>query len=275
MSESSSIHTELSHDTGTTDTGQLKSSGIPLAVVPAYKHLKQATTENVPQLPSHRFQYSLWHDLRVVNLKGTDLKAPRIREGPDGKDEAFYDLKDENNQYIHHNIHGRSRVLHKNKMENWENAKSASFCYQELNENYQKKNFYNILGKLKNVEQLYLVDNGIQYLNGYKFPRCEVLNVNKNHISSFTDLPTIPKIKLLTMEDNDVDSFRGLDKLKTVEDLYLRGNPITFVINYRQRLFQLLPQLKRLDGIPCLQSDLEFDPEFETDNVKDSGCIIM
>ena len=33
------------------------------------------------QLPSHRFQYSLWHDLRVVTLKGTDLKAPRVREG--------------------------------------------------------------------------------------------------------------------------------------------------------------------------------------------------
>lgn len=33
------------------------------------------------QLPSHRFQYSVWHDLKVVSIKGTDLKAPRIRDG--------------------------------------------------------------------------------------------------------------------------------------------------------------------------------------------------
>jgi len=37
------------------------------------------------------------------------------------------------------------------------------------------------------------------------------------------------------MEDNDVYSFKGLSNLKYVEDLYLRGNPITFLINYRQR----------------------------------------
>ena len=48
---------------------------------------------------------------------------------------------------------------------------SASFCYQDLMDRYQKKNFYNILGRLPNVEQLYLVDNGLQYLDSYSFPR--------------------------------------------------------------------------------------------------------
>ena len=33
------------------------------------------------QLPSHRFQYSVWHDLREACLTGTQLKAPRVREG--------------------------------------------------------------------------------------------------------------------------------------------------------------------------------------------------
>lgn len=273
----SSLHTDLSHDTGTTDTAHLASTSIPLAIVPAYKHLKQSkdNSGNIPQLPSHRFQYSVWHDLRVVSLKGTDLKAPRVRDGPSEKEEAFYDLKDEDNQYIHHNRHGRSRITHKTIMENWENAKSASFCYQDLSDSYQKKNFYNIIGRLQNVEQLYLVDNGLQYLNSYSFPRCEVLNINNNYISSFKHLPSIPRVKLLMMEDNDVYSFEGLSKLKYVEDLYLRGNPITFLINYRQRVFQTLPQLKRLDGIPRLESDLQFDQEYVQDNGDYNGCVIL
>ncbi|VDI48791.1 queuine tRNA-ribosyltransferase [Mytilus galloprovincialis] len=124
MSESS-LHTDVSHETGTTDTGQLASTSIPLAIVPAYKHLKQAKDSqgSVPQLPSHRFQYSVWHDLKVVSIKGTDLKAPRIRDGPDEKEAAFYSLKDEDNQYIHHNLHGRRRITHQTTMENWEQAK--------------------------------------------------------------------------------------------------------------------------------------------------------
>ncbi|VDI34802.1 Hypothetical predicted protein [Mytilus galloprovincialis] len=172
MSESS-LHTDVSHETGTTDTGQLASTSIPLAIVPAYKHLKQAKDSqgSVPQLPSHRFQYSVWHDLKVVSIKGTDLKAPRIRDGPDEKEAAFYSLKDEDNQYIHHNLHGRRRITHQTTMENWEQAKSASFCYQDLSDAYQRKHFQNILGRLRNVEQLYLVDNGMQYLHSYSFPK--------------------------------------------------------------------------------------------------------
>ncbi|XP_076086593.1 uncharacterized protein LOC143057221 [Mytilus galloprovincialis] len=278
MSESS-LHTDVSHETGTTDTGQLASTSIPLATVPAYKHLKQSKDSqgSVPQLPSHRFQYSVWHDLKVVSIKGTDLKAPRIRDGPDEKEAAFYSLKDEDNQYIHHNLHGRRRITHQTTMENWEQAKSASFCYQDLSDAYQRKHFQNILGRLRNVEQLYLVDNGMQYLHSYSFPKCEVLNINNNYIASFKYLPSIPRVKLLTMEDNDVDNFKGLGNLKSLEDLYLRGNPITFLINYRQRVFQILPQLKRLDGIPRLQSDLEFDPEYGDmdESMNDSSCVIL
>ena len=33
------------------------------------------------QLPSHRFRYSVWHDLSHTDVKGPQLKAPRIRYG--------------------------------------------------------------------------------------------------------------------------------------------------------------------------------------------------
>lgn len=33
------------------------------------------------QLPSHRFRFSVWHDLHDPAVSGSDLKAPRIRDG--------------------------------------------------------------------------------------------------------------------------------------------------------------------------------------------------
>jgi hypothetical protein len=41
------------------------------------------------------------------------------------------------------------------------------------------------------------------------------------------------------------------------------------------RVFQALPQLKRLDGIPRLESDLQFDQEYVQDNGDYNGCVIL
>lgn len=228
------------------------------------------------ELPSHRFQYSVWHDLRNACLTGTQLKAPRVREGPPEKDKAFYKMKDEENKIIHHSIKGSAKINYQHKIEDWENAKSASFCYQELSNKYQRSTFYNILGRLRVVEQLHLTHNELQDLSSFSFPRCEVLNLNNNFLYSFKNLPSIPKIHYLALEDNDIDSFDGLSKLRssTIEELCLNGNPVTFQINYRPKVFQILTQLKVLDGIPKLQSDLEFQSE-EGLNPESSQCAVM
>ncbi|XP_022343535.2 uncharacterized protein LOC111136738 [Crassostrea virginica] len=282
MADRDSLQTESTHSQDTDQTGDTHQSqgpsAVPLTIVSAYKHLRESGDigNNQTELPSHRFQYSVWHDLREACLTGTQLKAPRVREGPPEKDKAFYKLKDEENKVIHHSLKGSSRNNYRQKMEDWESAKSASFCYQELDNNYQRSNFRSILGRLRSVEQLYLTDNGLQDLSSFSFPRCEVLNLNNNFLSSFKHLPSIPKIRILTMEDNDVDSFNGLAKLRssTIEELYLNGNPVTFQINYRPKVFQILTQLKVLDGVPKLQSDLEFQSEEEL-NPESSKCVVM
>lgn len=171
---------------------------------------------------------------------------------------------------------GSAKTKYQHKMEDWENAKSASFCYQELSNKYQRSTFYNILGRLRAVEHLHLTHNELQDLSSYSFPRCEVLNLNNNFLYSFKNLPSIPKIRYLALEDNDIDSFNGLSKLRssTIEELCLNGNPVTFQINYRPKVFQILTQLKVLDGIPKLQSDLEFQSE-EGLNPESSQCVVM
>ncbi|OWF37178.1 uncharacterized protein LOC110440536 [Mizuhopecten yessoensis] len=279
MSDSVSINAESAVSGETGSNVALSSAGVPLAIVPAYKHLQQqrkfqGPISELPELPSHRFQYSVWHDLRSGSLKGTELKAPRVREGPAEKGRAFYLLKDEDNQNIHHSLHGKQRVQHRTTLEDWNAATSASLCYQELHHQYQKDNFYRILGNLKNVEQLYLVDNSITTLASYSFPKCTVLNLNKNFISSFKKLPSIPKITCLTMEDNDVNSFRGLSSLSTLEQLYLRGNPISFVVNYRPKVFKMLPHLQVLDGVSKLEDDDVFVDEEDIPDQEPSRCVI-
>ncbi|XP_061166523.1 uncharacterized protein LOC133175431 [Saccostrea echinata] len=282
MADRESLKAESTQSQETDQTGDTYqshgASAVPLTVVSAYKHLRESGegTHNVPQLPSHRFQYSVWHDLREACLTGTMLKAPRVREGPPEKDKAFYKMRDEEDKVIHHSRTGASRDSYRHTMENWENAKSVSLCYQELQDSYQRSSFNAILGRLQNVEHLYLTDNTIQSLKWKSFPKCEVLNLNNNFIYSFSELPSIPRIRSLMLEDNDIQSFSGLSKLRSspIEELYLNGNPVTFTINYRPKVFQILTQLKVLDGIPKLQSDLEFQSE-ERLPTKSSQCTIL
>ena len=72
--------------------------------------------KDLPYIFSRIFFFLLYLDYRSNN-------DYYLITGPAEKEEAFYDLKDEDNQYIHHNRHGRSRITHKTTMENWENAK--------------------------------------------------------------------------------------------------------------------------------------------------------
>lgn len=282
MADRDSLQTESTHSHDTNQTRDTYhshgASAVPLTIVSAYKHLRESGegVNSHTELPSHRFQYSVWHDLRNACLTGTQLKAPRVREGPPEKDKAFYKMKDEENKIIHHSMKGSAKTNYQQKIENWENAKLASFCYQELSNKYQRSTFYNILGRLRVVEHLHLTHNELQDLSSYSFPRCEVLNLNNNFLYSFKNLPSIPKIRYLALEDNDIDSFNGLSKLRssTIEELSLNGNPVTFQINYRPKVFQILTQLKVLDGIPKLQSDLEFQSE-EGLNPESSQCVVM
>ena len=71
---SSSLHTDLSHDTGTTDTAHLASASIPLAIVPAYKHLKQSkdNSGNIPQVTIKQF-----HSPEFTKHCGTTNKSDK------------------------------------------------------------------------------------------------------------------------------------------------------------------------------------------------------
>ncbi|XP_050414255.1 protein tilB homolog [Patella vulgata] len=242
------------------------SSEQSIAITNSWNSLTFSESENqisrqIPELSSAKFQFSLWHDLKNSEIKGNQLKAPRIRIGPNEKDKPLYfgDDCDTDIESDHHELTGKEKTKHRDALESWEKAELASFGYQELQNGYQKKNLYRILAKLKSVKHLNLAHNQITNINSYSFPHCEYLNLNNNFIASFKCLPKVSKICYITLKDNDIMELDGLKALRStsIEELYLNGNPVTFTAGYRQRVFSVLPNLKVLDGIYQLTTDTE------------------
>ncbi|KAF6029409.1 TRMT12 [Bugula neritina] len=101
-------------------------TGVPIEQVSSLEHdgrlSKKHKLNLLPQLPSHKFEYTVWHELRSTQVKGDQLHAPRVREGPESKERTFYELADDDGELIHHDRKGKERSTYRDKQENWESA---------------------------------------------------------------------------------------------------------------------------------------------------------
>uniref|UniRef100_A0A8D2MDI3 Uncharacterized protein n=1 Tax=Zonotrichia albicollis TaxID=44394 RepID=A0A8D2MDI3_ZONAL len=145
----------------------------------------------------------------------------------------------------------------KRMQENWENCAELNLSFQDLGDLYQVENLKRILHRLIRVEKLWLVDNSLTDLSAIRLPRCRELNVNKNHFTSFKQLPKVPQIQHLSLAENNITSLSGISDFRhtPLESLILKRNPCEFQERYRQLVFSNLPNLKILDGIPKLPED--------------------
>ena len=87
-----------------------------------------------------------------------------------------------------------------------------------------------IISKIKQLEYLSLSSNKISFL--YPLSKCEnlrYLNIRDNIISSFEELYFLKNLKKLTI-------------------LLLDGNPISYDINYVDKVLKILPNLNKLDN---------------------------
>ncbi|XP_070560552.1 acidic leucine-rich nuclear phosphoprotein 32-related protein-like [Ptychodera flava] len=149
-----------------------------------------------------------------------------------------------------------------------------NLSYQDLGHRYQKENLIRILKRLIRVERLDMADNSLTDIQAVTFPRCTHLTLCMNYINSFQKLPKCPQLKELNLACNHIETLDGLNVLRKtyLESLDLRRNPVVVTDNYRYRVFQTLPNLKELDGIPKLQSD-DYEEEYDDENDQ-SKCII-
>ncbi|XP_036705672.1 uncharacterized protein LOC132365285 [Balaenoptera ricei] len=184
-------------------------------------------------LPSDSFKYLTWHKVEQNDIQGSQLRCPRVREGPSAE-ELFFRQEC--------TLPPRKRVLEKNKwetwlQENWEDCTNLNLSFQDLGDPYQVANFNRILRRLIRVETLWLVDNSLVDLSAARLPSCRVLNMNKNHLTSFKQLPKIPQIQHLSLAENHIETLAGLSSLRCtpLESLTLKRNPCEFHQNYRKR----------------------------------------
>ncbi|XP_077998059.1 uncharacterized protein LOC144451150 [Glandiceps talaboti] len=226
-------------------------------------------------LPSNKFRHSVWHDLRANDIKGNELNCPRVRKCPEKKEKVLYTVRDEEGSKIHHSRKGRDKIDYMNNFESWENCTELNLSYQDLGHRFQKENLVRILKKLIRVERLNLADNSLINIHAVSFPRLTHLTLCMNYIDHFKKLPKFPELLELNLADNHIDTLDGLSVLNKrvpLESLDLRRNPVVFTTNYRYRVFQTLPYLHELDGIPKLASD---DHEEQYDDNEASRCVIL
>ncbi|KAM9542864.1 uncharacterized protein ACIB01_010942 isoform 1-T1 [Guaruba guarouba] len=204
-------------------------------------------------LPSDCFKYVSWCDIEEHDVQGNLLHCPRVREGP-SEEELFF-------RGEHTLKRGKKATdtekWQKKLQENWEDCAELNLSFQDLGDLYQVGNFKRILQRLIRVEKLWLVDNSLTDLSAIRLPRCRELNVNKNHFTSFKQLPRVPQIQHLSLAENNIMTLSGISDFRhtPLESLVLKRNPCEFQERYRQLVFSSLPNLKMLDGIPKLPED--------------------
>ncbi|XP_071422715.1 protein tilB homolog isoform X2 [Pithys albifrons albifrons] len=198
--------------------------------------IRQSWDSGLPSpFPSDSFKHLGWTDIEEHDVRGNQLRCPRVREGP-SEEELFFRREE--------------LTLKQRKQE-------LNLSFQDLGDPYQLENFQRILRRLIRVEKLWLVDNSLTDLSAIRLPRCRELNVNKNHFTSFKQLPKIPQIQHLSLAENNIRTLSGISDFRhtPLESLTLKRNPCEFQARYRQLVFSSLPNLKMLDGIPKLPED--------------------
>jgi len=120
------------------------------------------------------------------------------------------------------------------------------------------------------LESLSLINVGLTSLKGFpKLSSLKKLELSDNRISGGLNLlDASPKLTTLNLSGNkikDLDTLQPLKEFKNLKSLDLFNNEVTNMDNYREKVFNLIPSLRLLDGYDV--QDREVDSEGEDDEV--------
>ncbi|KAF4517936.1 hypothetical protein B566_EDAN005303 [Ephemera danica] len=121
------------------------------------------------------------------------------------------------------------------------------------------------------LEKLSLINVGLTSLKGFpKLPNLKKLELSDNRISGglnyLHDSPNLTHLNLSGNKIKDLEALEPLKKFEHLKNLDLFNNPATSVENYKEKLFNLLPSLKYLDGFDLEDQEAE-DSEGEDEEV--------
>ena len=105
--------------------------------------------------------------------------------------------------------------------------------------------------KIETIKTLNLWGNKLEDISLLKeLPLLEILSLSSNHIHDLSVFQNLKNIKELYLRENLINDFKQIEYLKyckKLEILSLTDNPITKQQNYRQKILEILPHLKKLD----------------------------
>jgi len=142
---------------------------------------------------------------------------------------------------------------------------------KELNlDNARSINIVGLTDEYCNLESLSLINVGLTNLKGFpNLPKLCKLELSDNRLTnSLSELVGCPNLKTLNLCGNKISDFEALEPLKDfkfLENLDLFSCDITQTENYREKVFNLIPSLKYLDGFDC------DDKEKDASEVEDEG----
>ena len=87
----------------------------------------------------------------------------------------------------------------------------------------------------------------------------ESISLSANQIKDISVFKKLKNIRELYLKDNQINDFAQFENLKNckkIEKLAIKGNPITTMPNYIQKIVEILPQIKKLDDIELKQFKL-------------------
>lgn len=148
---------------------------------------------------------------------------------------------------------------------------------KDLNlDNCRSANIVGLDDTFVNLEILSMINIGLTSLKGFpKLPNLKRLELSDNRISSGLEyLKESPKLEYLNLCGNrlkDLETLEPLKELKNLQILDLFNCEVTEKEDYRPFVFQLIPNLKYLDGYDKNNKEIEDDEEDDVDEADFDG----
>ncbi|RWS09811.1 acidic leucine-rich nuclear phosphoprotein 32 family member B-like isoform X3, partial [Dinothrombium tinctorium] len=125
---------------------------------------------------------------------------------------------------------------------------------EDLNlDNCRSTTIVGLTEEFVNLKSLSLINVGLTSLKGFpKLPNLEKLELSDNRIlGGLNLLHGSPKLTHLNLSGNklkDLETLEPLKEFKNLKNLDLFNCDVTSIDNYREKVFNLIPSLKYLDG---------------------------
>lgn len=135
-------------------------------------------------------------------------------------------------------------------------------------DNCRSTNIEGLTDSFTALEVLSLINVGLVSLKSFpKLPALRKLELSDNRIqNTLSHLTGSPKLTHLNLSGNRIKDFEELQPLKELENLEvldLFNNEVTSTQNYRDKIFELIPSLKYLDGFDREDAEAPSDEEDE------------